>query len=465
MSTTTPTLPSAASRVRNPERVAWGVMLIAFAVFCLTCVLSLVVVYSFFFLSTVPMISTVQVARGTISLTGSDLREETVRESRDFLIGNVARPTPQSQTLIVFRDPYDANRIFATITLDEAISSASLQSAARPRFEWSNAGYKINLTQVQGNVGVFVADGFGDDLIIDLQTTQGSWVSITGSGEYSLRSLEDTLRVVNQRGKVLLIDPSLPREKSAKDIPPGYQGIAQAGASEVLVVEDGYDELLPNARFEQTVGDGFPLDWRCSHIVEQPPSGRYFTAAENGRLAIFMVRGEGTVQHGETYCEQGTREDEAPNWLPVMDYDYLALTTTLFVNYQSLNRCGTVGSECPLMLRIKYVDINGDKQELIYGFYTVNQPVEKDYPLSCTTCATVLHQDHIFIREKTWYSHSTGNLLNILPAEQRPAYITSVRFYASGHQYDTRVSELSLLGGYLDQMSPTINVVEGEIES
>jgi hypothetical protein len=455
-----PTLPSASTRIRNPERVAWGVLLIAFAVFCLTCVLSVVAVHGFFFLSTVPMLSSVHVARGAISLTETDLRESTVREQRDFLLGNVVRPNPQSQALIVFRDPYDENRIFATITLDEAISSAALQVATRPRFEWGNAGYLIELAGVQGEVEVFVSEGYDGNLVISLNTTQGSEVRLAGSGQYSIRAFDDLVRVINQRGEALIINTALPIEHAARSIPPGYQGITQTDAAEIVVVEDGYVDLLPNFRFEQTVGVNFPDIWRCGNDrgdtqVVNTPSGKYFTGLENGRKALFLVRGEGADSHLATYCEQGALADSSPNWLDVSGYDYLALKTTFFINFQSLNRCGIDGSECPLMLRLDYVDMNGTPRSLFYGFYTVNMPVpvEQGYPLTCSSC----RQEHIFIREKTWYSHSTGNLFDILTNDQRPHYITRVRFYASGHQYDTRVSEVSLIGGHLGQISPVLN--------
>jgi hypothetical protein len=466
LSIAAPPFPPASTRVRHPERVAWGVMLIAFAVFCLSCVLSVVAVHGFFFLSTVPMLSSVQVARGTIGLTGSDLREEAVYfENRDIQIGNIVRPTPQSQALLVFRDPYNENRIFAMITLDEAISSAALQLATRPRFEWGNAGYQITLTNVEGNVEVYIPDGIDNNLNIYLRTTQGSEVRISGSGQHTIRALDEVVRATNHRGRVLLINPELPREQSAKDIPPDHQGIAQTNLSEIMVVSHGYDELLTNSRFEQTVAPTRPNEaesvflpevWRCGPSrASTPPSAKISTAQEYGRKALFLVRGEGAVTHGATYCEQGApSEDENREWMPVSQYDYLALETTFYINYQSLNRCGSDGSECPLMLRVNYVDVQGNNQSLIYGFYTVNTPVDIGYPFICDSC----RQEHIFIREKTWYTFSTGNLLNTLPLEQRPDYITSVQFYASGHQYDTRVSEVSLIGGYLDQMSPTMRI-------
>jgi hypothetical protein len=227
--------------------------------------------------------------------------------------------------------------------------------------------------------------------------------------------------------------------------------------------------LLANSRFEQTVaiaeneeGEtlGFPEIWRCGPSrISTPPSAKIHTTHEQGRKALFLVRGEGAVTHGATYCEQGAlSEDENREWMPVSQYDYLALETTFYINYQSLNRCGSDGSECPYMLRINYTYTGEDdeqvEQSLIYGFYTVNTPVDQGYPFICDSC----RQEHIFIREKTWYTFSTGNLLNALPSEQRPDYITSVQFYASGHQYDTRVSEVSLIGGYLDQMSPTMRI-------
>lgn len=433
-------------KIRNPERLAWGVLLVAFAVFCLSCVLSVLGVHFFFFQSSVPMTATVYAARGVVGLTPLDLREFPVTDSSTLSIGNIVRPSTQSsQALLVFRDPYQDDAIVAMLTLDDAISAATLRSAVRPRFDWGNSGYEINLDNVQGNVDVQIVDGYQDNFVIYMQTVQGAQVRIAGSGKSHVRVLDDTVQVINYRGEIVLIDPLLPLERRAKGIPPGYRGIVQPESTDISVTAYNLVELLQNSDFKATAGS-LPVDWRCGNLENNtPPSGVFSVGFENARNALFMVRGEGASTPGGTFCEQGAKAEESPEWLDVSQYNYLALKTTFYINYQSLNRCGVKGSECPLIIIIQYIDRNGNSRRLLYGFYAVNNP--GDEPLTCEGCGP----EHILVHEKTWYTYSIGNILSTLLEDQYPQYITLVRFYASGHQYDMRISELSLMAGNIPE--------------
>jgi hypothetical protein len=153
-----------------------------------------------------------------------------------------------------------------------------------------------------------------------------------------------------------------------------------------------------------------------------------------------LVRGA-TSEHGATFCKQGLSKGQ--HWIDVTDYNFLELRVSLYIQYQSVAACGVAGSECPLMILIDYVDINGVERGLSYGFYAV--PNEQ-YPPRCATCWQD-HIDHIRIGEQVWYNFDSSNIFSILPENQRPASISSIYFYASGHQYDTRIGEVSLIAG------------------
>jgi hypothetical protein len=172
--------------------------------------------------------------------------------------------------------------------------------------------------------------------------------------------------------------------------------------------------------------------------VLNAPSSKFFGARQDGRSIIDFVRGEGATTNGETTCLQGRPSGEA--WRDVQQYDYLALRATFYIAHQSLSACGFRGSECPLMLRVEYVTDSGEQRELIYGFYAYFDP-QSPWPKQCDTCS----QPHILVKMQSWYTFQTDNILAILPQEDHPAAITSLRFYASGHEYDLRVAEISLL--------------------
>lgn len=468
------------SRLKNPVQVAWGVLLLAFAIFCTIALFGLLAVHYFFFVSTVPMDATVAVARGGVGYTPLDFNERAVGDEPQLLnIGHIVKPNPQSQALVTFRDPYQDNRVVATLSLDDSNASITLRTAARPRFDWGDARFLIELERVQGDIEVFVADGYdSSNFLLLLETVPGASIRVSSSGQASVRIVNTRAEVTNYRGEVVMHDESL----AAKSIPPGYIGRIQADQSVIEVFQNPLLNLVKNNTFTDvhrrvvdTVETISPLEWGCGNAAESTPNGNFTIAREEGRQALFLVRGGDAETHGETFCQQGGSPDaeDTSTWIDVRDYGYLALKTSFYINFQSLNRCGQQGSECPLMVRIDYMapplEEGGELRPLtfIYGFYAVNnlnlpqidctgvpnciQPA--DWPYRCLSCA----QEHILVREKRWYTYSTGNILSTLPDEQKPLYITRIRFYASGHQYDVRVSELSLFAG--DTAAPAVAVV------
>lgn len=114
------------------------------------------------------------------------------------------------------------------------------------------------------------------------------------------------------------------------------------------------------------------------------------------------------------------------------------------------------------MLRMDYR--HGDRvYQWFHGFYAVPLLAEQGYPLRCSSCA----QDHEAINEKAWYTYDSGNLISVFPPDQRPDSIVGIWFYASGHQYDVYVSEVSLLAGRISNIltqpaaEATSEVVDG----
>jgi hypothetical protein len=127
-------------------------------------------------------------------------------------------------------------------------------------------------------------------------------------------------------------------------------------------------------------------------------------------------------------------------------YDFLALRATFYVDFQSLAGCGTRGSECPLMLRMDYIDVEGEARQWFHGFYARE---EGDYPVRCSTCS----QDHDQLNEKAWYTYESPNLLSFFKPEPDEAFvpdltprtIVALWIYASGHQYDVWIDEVALI--------------------
>lgn len=422
--------------MKNPERAAWGVLLVSFAVSCLMCMLSTIAVYIFLFQSTVPMVASAQPSRGVIGVTTTDLSRQLVDFSRSLSPGNTTNPAdPSSQGVVAIRDPHNDNQLVVMLSLQGDSSSVALRRAERPRFEWGNAHYQVEFTGVRGDIDILIADNISREIAVDLVTVQGVRIKLRNGGRYALLATDSAVSLINHNGEAVLI--------------PATQDIGWAvGQGNGIRIENNATEpaplepfinLLDNPLFEQVGGtDLIPLNWACRPGVLNAPSSRFMTGHQDGHAMIQFVRGDGAQTNGETSCQQGLQRGEA--WRDVSGYDYLAIRTTFFIGHQSLSTCGERASECPLMIRLGYITANGEPRELIYGFYGYLDG-SREYPTQCDTCI----QPHILVRNQTWYTYESENILAILPEDEKPSAITFVRFYASGHEYDVRVSEVSLL--------------------
>jgi hypothetical protein len=128
----------------------------------------------------------------------------------------------------------------------------------------------------------------------------------------------------------------------------------------------------------------------------------------------------------------------------VKDLESLVLHLKVRVNYHSLSVCGSLGSECPVMVRIDYRDVAGNSQQWVHGFYAFEDPTLA-VPYYCTTCPNPGIGNHNRVTEGSWFLYDSPNLMESLPLELRPAIVDSVRVYASGHGYDSMVTDVELL--------------------
>jgi hypothetical protein len=430
----------ATTRPANMERIAWTVLALSFALFCSITVTGTMAVYAFLFESSLPMEAIVQVGRGTAVITSSDFSGRGVRFQEDITGRTATISTDsQSQSTLLFRLG-DADRtLFASVNLKNS-TDVRLLWATFPRFSWSRQVYSVGLRDFRGKADVLVLTS--QPLVLDFQTARGEQIYLTRRGRYTIEASDTRVRVVTYEGEAAILGLS---QANNRLVVKGQEGVLFVGRAEP-VVSPSRPNLLENSLFVlddflQEQPNALPERWGCTNAQDAPPRGAYQVNAWEGWRGLRLTRAENANSHGETRCQQRFSEVG----LDVSGYTYLQLEATFLIHYQSLSDCGIRGSECPMMLRIAYEDVNGARQEWIQGFYYATNP-SVNYPQRCETCL----QDHRQINEKVWYSYETGNLFSIIPTSSRPVRIMSVEFYASGHQYDVFVSDLALFGGYVD---------------
>lgn len=426
----------------NLQRIAWAVLIASFIAFCVLVTVSALSLYNFLFKSTVPLAIYAEVSRGSLGITGADLREDVERGSRVISVGNFVRPNEQdSQGVIALRDPQMDDLFVGSVALIGATTSTAVRSAERPRFEWGTSGYMATFGSAQGRFEVILAGGLPRSAELILRSTQGTQVRIRQAGRFEIEFRDETVTVFSHGGTASLIPPAQSVEYVIT-AGSGSEYSLPTGDLRALVLTFN---LIQNSSFEDVMlqsDRNAPLNWACNHtnVEVNAPRGTFTVQYQDGRSVLRMARTGGALSNGETICQQGLARGEV--WQDISQYETLNLIVELNIAYQSLPVCGFVGSECPLMVRIDYIDAKGELGELIFGFYSLPGPPER-YAQTCESCRV----PHMRLREKSWYTFDSGNLLAGFPADLRPVAISRIRFYASGHEYDTRVSRLELTAG------------------
>ncbi len=472
------TIVTAEHRVANPaaEQVAWGVIWMAFAVFCVTVGLLAVGVYYFLYNSVVPMPSILQVSRGTLGVMTTDLLELVVRDDRALLPGEVVSVPPDTQGVLVIGDDSDqATPYLIAVTL-RGESEIRFVNALRPRFDWGVEAYRITLTGMSGDFDIWVSPQAKREVQVELIASGGDLVILDRAGDYTVSVRGDQLQVVSYEGAALLVAD----DRSAAEIPAGSRGILTMSTNLISSLP-GYVDLLGGLTFNpDTLISGSsetptevlasPLTWICFNPADtQEPRGTYGVETIDGRLAVHLIRGQSATTHGETRCTQ--RFGPGSLGVDISGYNHLSLRLTFRIVSQSLAVCGVAGSECPLMLNMQFIpaiyeteaqqsrdtDVFGSIFDPLRpsparnwrkGFYVMPRG-ELDSPQRCDTC----FQEHSLVRANEWYTFDSGNLLTPFAPEDRPRYLLNFSFYASGHQFDVYVSEMMLLVGNVESIS------------
>ena len=154
-----------------------------------------------------------------------------------------------------------------------------------------------------------------------------------------------------------------------------------------------------------------------------------------GRQALDLSR------IGQGFAETGVKQDINRD---IRGFGSLQLRIVLRVLQQDVPLCGTAGTECPVMVRLDYVDDNGEPRFWQQGFYYLPDPNNFN-PEFCNTCNP--RNIHIRTVSGVWYSFESDNLIPIMTrAGAPPVFLKSISIYASGHTYQSQVDEVELVG-------------------
>lgn len=401
----------------SPERIAWVVLCTAFAVFCVIVVGIPLGVRWYLRNAEREQKALVESLVGTVVV--------------DLPVGRGPLPISKGQKMVVPEGTtirvdetseavvscysHDMTRLLSFMRLFSG-STLRLERMRASRFRWGIRPDTVYLQLAGGraSIGTALAPAHGLDFRV---ATLHGVSQLDADGRYALEVSNDRTEVAAYGGhaKVQAAGSSVDlgarqRTQIEFDQPP----VAPKDVARNLVINgDLRDPLEQGWRvFNEQGADGGSLDGTATIVVEE------------GRKAVRFYRTGGQGNHCETVLEQIIDK-------PLPDpATSLVVRATVQVRYQSLPGGGYLSSEFPLMIRVTYRDVYDSEAEWVQGFY---------YALPAGTTPT----NGVQILRDRWYLFESGNLLEQLRI--KPFRITRLRVYASGWDYDSLLSDISLI--------------------
>lgn len=416
--------------IHSRERLAWTAVLISFIIFCALAVAVPLLIRAFVQDSTQFLTVNLQANEGTVSIN------EDSAPPRAALSGELPQTiTPGAMILtdaaasgLILISAPQTGALLARVQLYSA-TVARIQEANTPRFRLSSRPGFLLLNLTSGRIRVVVSEGEKRPFAITISTPH-SQVFINNPGEYSLDVNNDETQITVQQGQLAVVAQgqtvrlnSAERAEVALNMPP-------AGP----LAPDR--NLIENGSFDNRWEKWQQYAWEIE-LNDQP----------TGDIQILNILGEAglhVVRTGEGHADVGIRQIINQD---VTDFDSLLLEVDLRILAQSLAVCGNVGSECPLIIRLEYDDVNGNAQVWQRGFYASGDINPDTTPDVCLTCPPP-RLEHVKMTPGQ-FSFYQSNLIEDLQLHGflPPRRIKNISIIASGHSFEIELLDVALIAG------------------
>lgn len=405
---------------RNPERLAWTILLISLFM-CIALAVSVpLAVGSIVNDSSDTAAMTLDVQQGTalVSRAGSSEPIGVTTSLGNLPEGTSIRADENVQALLTIRSLRD-NSILETVQIYGS-TDLEIARARVPRFQMSPRPHQIDLLTNIGRVRVTVAGGDARPIEATLTTPQAR--AMLQEGSYAFEVSNDETQVTVRDGLA-----QVSAQGATQEVSPQQRTVVKLNGppSGVLSPERN---LVTNGNFRLPLSGTWDTYNDLQNERERP-----------GTVTIQTVGGQRSAafeRQGAYHAETGIRQIITKN---VRDFASLRLHFVVRVFDQDVPVCGQAGSECPLMLRLDYKDQDGTDRSFLQGFYA-RQDGNGANPTYNTTSGS--RNEHRRIPPNVAYTYDSANLMETL----KPAQITAITFYASGHSYRSSVAEVELLG-------------------
>lgn len=412
---------------RHPERTAWIVLGGAFAAFCLL---------AYLVPAGLKWAVETAAANHTLVLTGSNTvyvqrpgRASLEANLTDIPVGSLIATEADAQATLNFISP-DGGETLASLSI-YGDTQLTVTAADSPRFgTWSVRPHLIRLILTKGRLRVFSAGDVGRPVEITITSAPEATTQITVAGANA--SVESTFvgttvavregwAMVTAQGQSLTLEKDQRAEVAL--------GAAPAGP---LPVER---DLIRDGEFGEPPG----VNWR---VDARPPANPNESPGEVQPVIIGGRRAMKFQRLGQDWGQVGLEQDLNQD---VRDFTSLRLVLDVFLSYQDLSNCGSQGTECPVIVKLRYLDPGGLEKEWLQGFYYKYDANPVFGYTFCAPCSP-RYGDHLRVDQNQWRTYESDNLLAAARnAGASMARLKSISLYGSGHTFDSSVAQVQLL--------------------
>jgi hypothetical protein len=424
----------------HPERTAWAVLLGSFCTFCLL-VISIPAGVRWWVLSSTQDQLITMVSSGAVLVTRPG-RTTAEANLTDIPPGSFVNTDADAQATLTFMDR-NSRAVLALVKIYGS-TAVTILRADSPRFRagdlphWIRIQVAASADAAAGTAGrvrvTSVAADKQHDVKIELVSSPNVITTLgSPASEVSLDAGAQSMMTVEE-GQAA-IDPLTTDPPVAKGLVLLQGERAEASAAGIQGPFSTEREFIANGKFEQPLGTAW---------MEETPqqldniSGTVAIEDADGRQIVHFYRQGIQLNWGQVGISQNINQD-------VRDFKTLRLQLDVLLSNQDLFNCGSMGTECPVMVKITFLDVYGNQQTWIKGYYYNFSP---DTGLTkCPSCGAVGSAEHQQVPHGEWRTVETDNLVDVFRNAGVPAArILSLSIEASGHAFDSSVTEVHLLG-------------------
>jgi hypothetical protein len=295
-----------------------------------------------------------------------------------------------------------------------------LERVRTPRYAASPRENDIQIRVERGRVSIAVASPIKGTSYVGVHSSHADMMLKEGSYSVAIDPGETQLTIRTIRpGEAVVIAQGQELQFSA-----GRCRVAEGQPIDgPLPLEQN---LIVNSDFSSPLGRGWELQ-PPQRDDENDPYGRADIVVQDGKTLLSFTR-EGARTHGESSLIQYIGKD-------VRDFSSLKVSFEVRVNEQSLRAGGYESTEFPVMVELRYQDTDDNTRFQYWGFYYADPGTGPEW-------RKVINGTKV--PQGEWYLFESENLMRSLD-DVKPVHIDNVRVYASGWDWDSAITNISLL--------------------